>query len=105
MPHTPGPWKCCKQPHPRIEHLTGYAIYGGDGTIADIFPEPYPVHVSEANARLIAAAPELLESLIEAEHAITRQIYHDDLPDDDTHPLAKTRRMLRAAIAKAEGRN
>lgn len=94
MSHTPGPWKYCKQPHPRVEHLTGFAIYGGDGTIADIFPEPYPVHVSEANARLIAAAPELLTT---CKHLLW--LIESQLHADGGH-IAKD---AHAVIAKAKG--
>ena len=63
--HTPGPWRYCEQPHPleKYQPLIGYAVFGGEGTICDIFPHPYPVYVSEANARLIAAAPTMYSAL------------------------------------------
>lgn len=48
---------------------------------------------SEADARLIAAAPELLAALKEALYAVTEI--------DNAH---KSLRQIRAAIAKAEGR-
>lgn len=49
----------------------------------------------EPNAKLMAAAPELLEALKEADIAL------EDAPDSMTKTIA--RKKLRAAIAKAEG--
>lgn len=89
--HTPGPWKA-------TEH-------------GEIFsPEPTPSHVasvnqfpnhseSEANARLIAAAPEMLEALIACRKDISTPI--------SDHPWAikqrKAHALADAAIAKAKG--
>lgn len=57
---------------------------------------------AEANARLIAAAPDLLEALIEAEDILDDLTGADDLSDDSE--LHGTLRKVRAAIAKATGR-
>ncbi len=55
--HTPGEWK-----QDNAEPRKIYA-YGGDGlTIADCNQPGRSVTEAEANARLIAAAPELLEA-------------------------------------------
>lgn len=56
-----------------------------------------------ANARLIAAAPDLLAACIEAESNCTSVIEAADLSDDARHPLYDLREVLRAAIKKAEG--
>src|SRR5690242_3137460 len=57
--HTPGPWK-----HVRIGHWTiREAVWSADhGTVCTI-PNAQPIVMREANARLIAAAPALLEAL------------------------------------------
>lgn len=59
-----------------------------------------PVHVfSEANARLIAAAPDLLEALTELADLMDAAYNHDYEPDSFTTQPA------RIAIAKATGKN
>lgn len=50
-----------------------------------------------ANARLCAAAPDLLAALVEIGKYISE-------PDDSTHPLNKALEKAVAAVAKAEGR-
>jgi len=53
--HTPGPWKC--------EHMHT-SICVGDQTLASVYyGEGRSYAESQANAKLIAAAPELLEAL------------------------------------------
>lgn len=66
--HTPGPWEAAKKGYPttRIEASTGQIICDVNS-----------IHFSgtgEANAKLIAAAPELLEALIEAKKELE---YHN----------------------------
>lgn len=55
------------------------------------------------DARLIAAAPEMLEALREAEACAMRNGWMMDAQDDDR--FAKALCGIRAAIAKAEGRS
>jgi len=82
--HTPGPWSA------RFDHdATGYPCYFLHGVSGD---EKRNVQRLAANARLIAAAPELLEALNGLLNA---------LPSATTHPAIKA---ARAVIAKAEGR-
>lgn len=100
--HTPGPWNYHKQPHPNSEHadLVGFAIYGDGATVADIFPQPYAVHVNEDNARLISASPDLLEAckaILPEIEAMADQII---CPKDNG--MRRHANRLRAAIAKAE---
>lgn len=79
--HTPGPWT-----------LSGNIVNGPHYAVA-IVGGIYPTQ--DANARLIAAAPELLAALKMARTAFVRRSnsYHSNFLDE-----------LNAAIAKAEGR-
>jgi hypothetical protein len=82
--HTPGPWKEKRK----------LAIYSADDEpICAVFPAETEGQ-SAANARLIAAAPDLLEAL---------RGFH---PSQIKAPgeLARAWEVAKAAIAKAEGR-
>lgn len=92
--HTPGPWKVIDR-----------ALNGGEGVSIEAengYTEVCKVnksyHSRTANARLIAAAPELLEALKEAENWLAE---YEDGPDSGLQGLLA---QARAAIAKAEGR-
>jgi hypothetical protein len=72
----------------------------GHTVIAEIHTAPYPVAVNPANARLIAAAPDLLEACREALKLIAN--LREDCPvfgfgEDEVE------QVIRAAIAKAQG--
>ncbi|MDE2107323.1 MAG: hypothetical protein KGL39_59555 [Patescibacteria group bacterium] len=87
--HTPGPWKV-----DGAGQLLPFAIFGGPGSLT-----PVAEADDKANARLIAAAPDLLKA---AKLALsgTRELEQEDA----VHPVVKRfRAALRAAIAKAEG--
>lgn len=95
--HTPGPWEVVVQPFadPDAKGNTVYSVEGyGIGRIWDENgnPENY------ANARLIAAAPDLLEVLIEALPYVESCEY-----DNGYKPgaVAKVVRNMNAAILKA----
>ena len=93
--YTPGPW----MPHiVNAGHadpsVTALGIVGGDNTIVARMPAEYkPTHAiwgqCEADARLIAAAPELLEALV----MLTER--YDFQEDDQAQAIA--------AIRKARG--
>ena len=83
MTHTPGPWECpgtdgdewaiCHRDRTRKRRTIAHVYY-------------------EANARLIAAAPDLLA-------ALRRYVQYED----EKHPFS-VRQAARTALAKAEGR-
>jgi hypothetical protein len=89
--HTPGPWRLAKEP-PKIGLTTTLYGFGPKtlGTINTGNDEYF------ANARLIAAAPDLLQALCWL-LADTQHRDHDC--GDDSCPVA----TARAAIAKATG--
>ena len=94
--HTPGPWQT------RGRFITGtperldrmYHIY--QGALAD--DSPFAACSTEADARLIAAAPELLEAL----KAILHIRRWDLIEADGVLDMAEAA-IAKAAIAKAEG--
>lgn len=101
--HTPGPWK--------LEHTSG-GDGGGCCVVVDGMPprngiayvqaqvdDPYN-YARNANARLIAAAPELLAALLPMVQFA--MIFHVDCPDRAAAVQAKID-AARAAIAKATG--
>lgn len=106
--HTPGPWSVCfDHPDPECRDSIAYirptspvdgfweaneigTVYACDGS-----------DERKANARLIAAAPDLLEALIAAEAALNRiRCTSRTVPWEDTGPAVE---QARAAIAKATG--
>lgn len=96
--HTPGPWYALRgQRNISIRHKTGYKFLPmvNVASVRGNLPADCPYGSSEANARLIAAAPELLEAL--------REIFHDvkqgAIPNDDDEWWKKAS----TAIAKATG--
>lgn len=106
--HTPGPWKadwifvtdCPDNAKVRIHAAPKSDMYS-DALVAEaaFSPTPSGYHVdsreeAEANARLIAAAPDLLE-------ALKALVYEVD--DSDYRWKSKGEVMARVAIAKATG--
>lgn len=104
--HTPGPWDVgqngdsCAREH---------AIVSGPKVIAKVYGRGYPSGFgwspgSAADARLIAAAPELLAALKACEDrlALVLECDCDDDKPEDTETIAAFA-AARAAIAKAEG--
>jgi hypothetical protein len=93
--HTPGPWKVeTERFRPRdIDYFVVPSNPDSGIAICEIYRKPY-----KANARLIAAAPELLSALKLAEEAIldAERIAGFGQPMVLSH--------IRDAIAKAEGK-
>lgn len=100
--HTPGPWQLARAPQisrrvmmpdDTVEIRAGS---GNGGLIACLYARNWPHGMDEGNARLIAAAPDLLEAL----EAIlqSRAIAADASKGPSTRALEK---QACAAIAKA----
>lgn len=95
--HTPGPWRIEIDDSPDAEWsrrypniiADEYEVVGTEGMYGDL-------ETDMANARLIAAAPELLAALDMMERHFSRY--------DDTHNNLVLE-QARAAIAKATGKN
>lgn len=91
--HTPGPWE--SWPHNRARHpVHSYGISAEGGLpcdVADVIDFDGSPGESEANARLIAAAPDLLAAC---------QVFLN-APHDSARRAAKA--TMSAAIAKATG--
>lgn len=108
--HTPGPWNVSASqvsgrgysrhidtPHGRIISIGSHDIRSG-GTHASYtqaFDDlPFSMEVAEANARLIAAAPDLLKALTAASDWIDAQL---------GEPRTLIQGMVQQAVAKATG--
>jgi hypothetical protein len=101
--HTPGPWQVC-WPLNNLDiteirtvknERTGHIATAGVSFCKD---------ETLANARLIAAAPELLEALRECEHFISRAHGGEGMTEDERWALlSDARDDARAAIAAVTG--
>ena len=98
--HTPGPWSVSE----RVTILAGNKQVAR--ALGAIQPDSRVSHeAADANARLIAAAPELL---VIAERFVR---WHDGFATNEASAFEKTQQHMalmeeaRAAIAKAEGRS
>jgi hypothetical protein len=94
--HTPGPWKVLP-----MRHLHTFKVSTDQGAsvqavIAAMDTKSVMVNeaAQEANARLIAAAPELLEAL---------ELAHKALSEESRYAQSTTANKIRAAIRKATG--
>jgi hypothetical protein len=107
MKHTPGPWYADtnggiwrRKPGDLYENGGGVA---GDKQLATVWKGwvnegeiGYPL---EANARLIAAAPDLLEALQD----VCARLLYRGVSTDAGHPDRTALQVARSAIAKATG--
>jgi len=88
--NTPGPWSVEEMPSGRLTVTAGQFFVAGDTNEWGL---------SDADARLIAAAPELLEALVRLEAELVQDKYGEDYEPSPFENLA----LARAAIAKAMG--
>lgn len=110
--HTPGPWRI------DVNGSEDWSVdYDGPSstymTICGDRPQPvcFAVEPSaygndeeiEANARLIAAAPDLLAALVEARDALHQHYVDWDGEPEDAAPLQVARAKCEAAISRATG--
>ena len=91
--HTPGPWKAWQ---PRADESVPVRTDGLGITIA--YVHQGAITNAQSNARLIAAAPEMLEALILAE-----ELYQLGIINASSELIERVASTRRAAIAKATG--
>jgi hypothetical protein len=94
--YTPGPWRAEGWKNVVVNLPTGETIALCPG------PKYAPLEVFQANAALIAAAPDLLEAL-EAAYSVLRNVDSRTLPEPLMVEHVSTLPVIRAAIAKARG--
>ena len=108
MTHTEGPWKV----------YDAYDVYGNDGQpesvnclyvgtrsgerVIQASRYGYEINMTEANARLVVAAPDLLEACESAER-LCEQLQAVEELFAKSWNVNTVRRILQAAIAKAKG--
>jgi hypothetical protein len=101
--HTPGSWTIRREPSSRGRGFHRTVVRDGfTWPIAEVSTAAGgQVDIAEANARLIAAAPELLEAL--EEMCAPPENDDEDPTPEENEKWADTMRKARAAIAKARG--
>ena len=106
--HTPGPWEAVEV-NEEIPLPAGVFIavhkagdYSKQGCVCDIRAQgdgKYEPEVTNANAHLISASPEMYEALKDALKALTNQ-YHNK----PRRGMEREYRLIKATLDKAEGR-
>lgn len=96
--HTPGPWVVTPHPQTHVD-VFGVGVIRDDKEFQYALSHTFCYQNAEANARLIAAAPELLEALIRLEAELVEDKYGECYEPSPFENLA----LARAAIAKATG--
>jgi len=92
--HTPGPW----QAYPGFLNDADYRVYDVDGEFLTTADDTHA-----ANARLIAAAPDLLEALDWLLACVTADKSAEKYPGDHDDRLELAKACARTALAKAMG--
>ena len=103
--HTPGPWEAWFSDDRKsiVQSDTGC---GGDWTIATVYKEGPRKHEARANAKLIAAAPDLLDALIEARRILetASRYFPKSIKNSDRFSLLNVlANAVNPAIEKAKG--
>jgi hypothetical protein len=98
--HTPAPWTYAYAPYVTQGgmELPAFEIHGEGEKVCDTV-EDQPIEAQEANARLIAAAPDLLDALQDLVGRDEKEARECGFTDDEMTWLEDARR----AIAKAKG--
>ena len=99
--HTPGPWF-----FHRDELLHDGRPNGSLHLVADVDQEGNGLdwQTNEANARLIAAAPDMCADHKRIDETLTFALENGDMPANVRHSVQFARDIARAAIAKATGK-
>ncbi len=95
---TPGPWRLTEPQAPDY-----YATIHGDGGKVLVAEAETAFGARDANARLIAAAPELYAALHNAERLIDACMDRNSAPSPDSPWLRELLDETRAALARASG--
>ncbi|MFZ6655888.1 hypothetical protein [Undibacterium sp. TJN19] len=99
--HTPGPWHLIKKDLAFNIMARGQNIYGRICTVSWAWPHKQQVVEQKNNARLIAAAPDLLDALIDASNGL--RWYQESFPEASNGCDEEAMSKIAAAIAKATG--
>jgi hypothetical protein len=106
--HTPGPWRMISDAklNPKDPMFYRVDIAGGGGGKRVAIASGVGIQEAIANARLIAAAPTLLQAAKEAIKLIdlARRYFPKSIKNSDKFTLESTCAAIGTAIAKAEGR-
>lgn len=103
--HTPGPWSIQPDYHhtDREEHPEHYFIQVGKIGAPD-WKGSISGHMGLANANLVAAAPDMLDTLVSLDRWFdTDAEILDRMSEDERADHQRQHRMIRDAIAKARG--
>lgn len=98
--HTPGPWQAEWPECEGNRYVSSTVTTVCTETAVCVLRED-----QEADARLIAAAPDLLEALRELNEAFDDGLCNSGTPGFDSNRLGRAQVQAVAAIAKAEGRS
>ena len=112
MKHTPGPWEAKTV---TSDHVLAPTVWSKNGQIAVVGPSTDHYEVMNVNARLVAAAPEMLEELKSIVRTITTAENLLDTASDkrskNTITIQEYRSLMQSfrrdaqkAIDKAEGK-
>jgi hypothetical protein len=97
MAHSPGPWQCKKS------LVCGFRIKNAIGLDVATLAHDWINNATEDNAKLIAAAPELLDAIEAAEKAINESV--SGLRKINIPEWTRLLAQMQAAIAKARAHN
>jgi hypothetical protein len=111
--HTPGPWSVDprslhvsaedEKGYMRIADVRGWGHLTGKGIGGWAYSDDMAIGIQEANARLIAAAPEMYEALKAIGARSVVDVYDDEA--ELRRQLFHINSIANAALAKAEGRD
>ena len=106
--HTPGPWEAARlKRHARIYVDVSQEARerGGPRSIASVCCDKSQMHQgeAEANARLIAAAPDLLAACEGCLAYLESKALSINVPDSEANDAADMTAAVRAALTKANG--
>jgi hypothetical protein len=102
--HTQGPWKA-HVAHESLNVVTDSVVTVDGLHVADVASYGASIATRNANARLIAAGPDLLAALQEIERKLTILLFERRLDSTDSafYQVRYVRNLAISAIAKAEG--